>query len=133
MKVEGIDNLLRNLDNLDPDGWKKKVLKEMRGDHKEVRSSMRSKVPVDDGRLKRSIRTNSWMKTRQDGELSLFVRTGPRFRKPGRMWYAHFVELGTPKQDAAHFVKETKEQYENGLVQGIKNAIGNVLDKANGK
>ena len=133
MKVDGIDNILRNLDNLDPDGWKKDVLKEMRADHKEVRSTMRSKVPVEEGKLKKSIRTNSWMKRRSNGEISLFVRSGPRFRKPGRMWYAHFVELGTPNQAPAHFVKETKEQYESGLVDGIKNAIITVLDRANGK
>lgn len=125
--------MLRNLSKLDPKDWKKNVLKEMRNDHKAVRSTMRAKAPQDTGKLKRSIRTNSWAKMRSSGEVSLFVRTGPRFRNPGRVWYAHFPELGTTNQEGAHFVKETLGQYEFQLVSGIEDAIRRLVDKANGK
>lgn len=128
-EVENIDLVLRKLKQLDPDNWKKDVLKEMRGDHKAVRSAMRSNAPVEEGKLKRSIRTNSWAKRRRDGEMALFVRTGPRYRNPGRVWYAHFVELGTPNQPAAHFIKDTFGQFKDSLEAGIRQAIINAVNK----
>ncbi len=126
IEFKNIDRVLRGIAKLEPKKWSKDVLKEMRKEHKEVRSTMRSKVPVDSAKLRKSIRTNSWRKYRKGGEVALFVRTGPRFKNPGRVWYAHFVELGTANQTGAHFVKETKDQYAAGLVDGIKQAIVNV-------
>ena len=128
-EVENIDLVLRKLSQLEPKKWRRKVLKEMRDDHKGVRSTMRSNVPKDNGKLRKSIRTNSWTRRRRGGEVALYVRTGPRFRKPGRVFYAHFVELGTENQEPAHFVKDTFGQYEGTLEQGIKNAIINALKK----
>lgn len=130
MRVEGMDNLKRKLRKLDPKQWNKTVFKEMRNDHKAVRSAMRGAAPKEDGKLKRSIRTNAWKKQRMNGDLSLFVRTGPRFRNPGRVYYAHFVELGTTGQTATHFVADTYDQYEGQLQTGIENAVLQAIKKA---
>ena len=132
MELEGLDNVLRNLSKLEPKKWKRKVMKELRADHKEVRSTMRGAAPVDTGKLKRSIRTNAWMKQRRNGDLDIYVRTGPRYRKPGRVWYAHFVELGTTKKEGVHFIEGTFNQYKTALEEGMKQAIRNVVKQANG-
>lgn len=130
MRVEGMDQLKRKLRKLDPKQWNKTVLKEMRADHKGVRSTMRGNAPKDAGKLKRSIRTNAWKKQRNNGDLSLFVRTGPRFRNPGRVFYAHFVELGTSGQTGVGFVADTYGQYEGSLQTGINNAVLKAIKKA---
>ena len=127
IKFENPDKVLRAIAKLEPKKWKRKVLKEMRADHKPVRSTMRGNVPKDNGKLRRSIRTNSWIKNRRGGEVSLFVRTGPRFRKPGRVFYAHFVELGTNKTEAQPFVEPTYDAHKSAAKQGIVNAINNVF------
>ena len=132
MELEGLDNVLRNLSKLEPRKWKSKVMKELRADHKQVRSTMRGNAPKDDGRLKKSIRTNAWMKKRRNGDLDIFVRTGPRYRKPGRIWYAHFVELGTTKKAGTYFIQGTFDQYKNALEAGMINAIKKVVKQANG-
>ncbi len=131
IEATNIDLVLRKLAELEPKKWRREVMKEMRKDHKGVRSTMRSGVPVGEGKLRKSIRTNSWVKRRPLGEVALFVRTGPRFKNPGRVYYAHFVELGTANTPAAHFVQATKNSHESRLIQGIKDAIGNVAKKFN--
>lgn len=129
VELKNINKVLKTIGNLHPRSWAKEVLDDMRADHKPVRATMRDKVPQDTGKLRKSIRTNAWMKRRKGGEVSLFVRTGPRFNQPGRVFYAHFVELGTPGQTPAHFVKDTYGQHANSIERGIKQAVINALKR----
>lgn len=134
MKVEGLDNILRNLGQLDPKTWKREAMKKMRDDQKAARSDMRANAPKASGKLKRSIRTQAWMRKQQKGaEVGIFVRTGPVLKGKGRVWYAHFSEVGTDKQPALHYIKNAQDKYGNDVVEGMKDVVYDVIKKANGK
>lgn len=132
MKVEGLDNILRNLAKLDPQDWKKEAMKEMRDSHKGARAEMRSNVPTNTGKLRSSIRTQAWSKRQKGGEIGVFVRTGPKLKGKGRKWYAHFPEVGTTHSKAYHYVKKAKDGNEAALRQKMTDIIENVVKKANG-
>lgn len=133
MKVEGLDNILRNLDKLDPKSWKKEAMKRMKDSQKPARASMKAAAPRGkSGKLKRNIRTAAWTK-RRGGELGIFVRTGPTLKGKGRVWYAHFSELGTDRQKAQHFIANAKANYEAKLREDMEAIVRDVVKKANGK
>ena len=132
MKVRGMENTLRNLAKLDPKKWKRKAMADMRASQRNVRSDMRTAAPRDSGKLKRSIRTQAWTR-RRAGEIGVFVRTGPILKGRGRVWYAHFPELGTDKYKAFHFVKDAYDSYKNQLIDDMKDIIYDVVRKANGR
>ena len=128
-----MENALRNIAKLDPKVWKKDAMKQLRNSHKEARSEMRSSTPKDGGKLKKSIRTQAWMKRRKGGEVAIFVRTGPRLKGRGRVWYAHFSEVGTTGQAAQHYVKDVQDKYGNDVMSAMKDIIYGVIKKGNGK
>lgn len=133
MRVEGLDNILRNLSSLDPKEWKKDAMKAMRQSQKAARADMRAAAPVDSGKLKKSIRTQAWMKRQKGGyEVSIAVRTGPKLKGRGRVWYAHFPEVGTTGQTAVHFVKDVQDKHGNSVMKDMMDVIYGVIDKANG-
>lgn len=133
MKVEGLDNVLRNLKKLDPKEWKKGLHAEMRKDNKEVRQAMKAAAPSASGKLKRNIRTAAWTKKRSNKDFALYVRTGPTLKGKGRVWYAHFSELGTTDQQAQSYVAETFNKYKGPLTDSIERSVRSLVKKANGK
>ena len=104
--VKGGEALSKKFGALEPRVWRKPMRKAMSNEMKDVRAKMRAAVPKDEGRLRKSIETNSWFIERNLGDLDIFVRTGPAFRGRGRRngWYAHFIELGTSRSKAQPFV-----------------------------
>ena len=104
--VANAKELSRKFGRLEPRVWRKPMRKAMSKEFKDVRSKMREKVPQDNGRLRKSIETNSWFIERNNGALDIYVRTGPTFRGAGRKngFYAHFLELGTKHHRARPFV-----------------------------
>lgn len=134
MRIEGLDKVLRNLAKLDTKVWRKDAMKEMRDSHKSARAEMRSNAPEGaTKKLRRSIRTQAWTKHRKGGEMAIYVRTGPRLKGKGRVWYAHFPEVGTSHSEATNFIANTKANHETALRTEMESIIRNVVAKANGK
>lgn len=134
MRVEGLDNVLRNLAKLDPKEWKRDAMKRMRDGHKSARADMRTAAPKGKtGKLKKSIRTQAWMKKQRNGEVGIFVRTGPRLYGKGRVWYAHYPELGTNHSEAQHFILQTYNVHAEGLRKDMMSIIDDVIRKAEGQ
>ena len=133
MEVRGLNKVLRNIAKLDPKTWKKDAMKEMRDSHKAARADMRNNAPVGaTKKLRRSIRTQAWVKMR-GGDVSVYVRTGPRLVGRGRLWYAHYPELGTDHSKANHFIKGAKDKYESSLRLKMVSILQDVVKKANGR
>ena len=134
MRVEGLDNILRNLAKLDPKEWKRDAMKRMRDGHKTARADMRNSAPKGEtGKLRRSIRTQAWMKKQKGGEVGIFVRTGPKLYGKGRVWYAHYPELGTNKTEAQHFILKTYNTHAERLRKDMLDIVEDVVRKAEGQ
>lgn len=119
MRVEGMENLLAELDKLGQAGSRieNKALKEA-GDV--VKESIVKEVPVRTGKLKESI-TVSGVKTK-DGVKR--VEVGPD--KDG--WHSRFVEFGTVKMKANPFMargyETSKEEAMSTIEKNLKEGLG---------
>ena len=129
IEVEGIDNVLRNLRELEPKRWGRKVMKEVKAQQKPVRSSMKGAAPKSTGKLARSIRTKAWMKRKAGGELLINVSTGPRVYGKGRIWYAHFAENN---KKTGGYIAKTRAKFANTMAKQFSKALDKVIKKANG-
>ncbi len=128
MKVEGLDNALRNMKQLEPKKWRRMAMKELRDSQKEVRSYMRAEAPVNTGKLRRSIRTKAWAKRRSNGELSLFIATGPRTFGKGKVWYAHLAELNK----SGGYIARTWSKFTKQVDRHVDDVVKKLTRKANG-
>lgn len=123
IKIDGIDNVLRNLEHLNPKKWKKTMRKAMVEDHRELRTYMKSQAPKDSGRLRKSIRTKMWS-TKKGKNFTINVSTGPRVYGKGRINYAHVT--------GSNYISSTWSKYGKKLEKGMKDVIFTVVKKANG-
>ena len=91
-EIEGADSLDALFKHLGQDALKdaqlKKALRELA---KPLISSIRSKTPVDNGTLKRSI---GIIKRIKSGRGRPFILVGPRYYKPWDGYHAHLQEVG---------------------------------------
>jgi HK97 gp10 family phage protein len=71
-----------------------------------LRKEMKSKIPVDEGILKKNVGT--WVK-RKDGSLQIGIYTRQRAKRKGYKYafHAHLVEFGTKKTRAQPFLRNT--------------------------
>ena len=122
----------RNLSKLEPKKWKGQMLNEMRGTHSQVKSTMSSSAPKNSGALAASIATQAWSAKSSGKDFQLNVRTGPRYIDPGRIWYAHFVELGSVSSSGKGFMKGTFDTYKETIARDIEKSLQKVIAKANG-
>ncbi|WP_244282032.1 HK97-gp10 family putative phage morphogenesis protein [Maledivibacter halophilus] len=119
MKVEGMENLLAEIEKLGQKGSRieNKALREA-GDV--VKESIKKEVPVRTGKLKQSI-TASRVKTK-DGVKR--VEVGPD--KDG--YYGKFVEFGTVKMKANPFMSRgyetSKEEAMEAIEKNLKEGLG---------
>lgn len=119
MKLEGMDNLLNELDKLGQKGSKieNTALKEAGNI---VKESIVKEVPVKTGKLKENI-TVSNVKSK-DGVKK--VEVGPGKDE----YYAAFLEFGTTNMNANPFIsrgyENSKEEAEKVIVEEIKKGLG---------
>ncbi|WP_415918019.1 HK97-gp10 family putative phage morphogenesis protein [Xylanivirga thermophila] len=119
MKLEGMENLLNELDKLGQKGSRieNKALKEAGNI---VKESIVKEVPVRTGKLKENI-TVSNVKSK-DGVKK--VEVGPGKDE----YYAAFLEFGTTNMNANPFIsrgyENSKEEAEKVIVEEIKKGLG---------
>lgn len=119
MKLEGMENLLNEIDKLGQKGSRieNTALKEAGNI---VKESIVKEVPVRTGKLKENI-TVSNVKSK-DGVKK--VEVGPGKDE----YYAAFLEFGTTNMDASPFIsrgyENSKEEAEKVIVEEIKKGLG---------
>lgn len=119
MKLEGMENLLNEIDKLGQKGSRieNTALKEAGNI---VKESIAKEVPVRTGKLKENI-TVSNVKSK-DGVKK--VEVGPGKDE----YYAAFLEFGTTNMDANPFIsrgyENSKEEAEKVIVEEIKKGLG---------
>lgn len=111
LKVEivGMDEVIAKLNKMDVES-RVAVRKQVRKSANAIRKGARDRVPVDTGRLQKSIRA----RYSKDG---LTAEIAPR------MWHAHFIEFGTVNQPATPYMGPAWEQERPNFVAGIKKGI----------
>lgn len=78
-----------------------------------VADASRSRVPIDTGRLKDTIRV-----TRLKGDPKLDIRVYAGSRDKGGAFYAHMIEYGTVKMKAKPFLRPALNQAKS-VIMGI--------------
>jgi len=78
-----------------------------------VADAARSRVPVDTGRLRDTIRV-----TRLKGDPKLDIRVYAGSREKGGAFYAHMIEYGTVKMKAKPFLRPALNQAKS-VIMGI--------------
>jgi HK97 gp10 family phage protein len=128
--IVNAQQLSRKLGKLDPKQWRKPMRKAMSNEFKDVRAKMREKVPTRSKRLRKSIQTDSWTIERNNGDLDIFVRTGPTLRGRGRKngFTAHFAEFGTKHHKAQPFVFPTFQSVKAIIPAKFTAALKQILD-----
>lgn len=85
-----------------------------------IRKSMKARVRIDTGGLKKSIKA----KYSKD---KLSASIGPQGKGA---WKAHFTEWGTVHSSAEPFATPAWEENKNDYIDGMKKALNKVVDEA---
>lgn len=121
--VKGTENLVRKLQTLKKTQSKKAIRKGSRAGCKLVQAEAKANVPVRTGALRKEIKVRAlgrkakkWTGT----QVTTKVEGGPTY-------YGGFVELGTKKMAARHFIKRAfqsvKGSAEQAFIEGIRSEI----------
>lgn len=122
-EIKGLKETLKNLKELEPKVQKKVVRKALREGTKIVAAEMKGEAPVETGQLKRSIKIKAGK--RKKNSLSVKVETDKE-NFPDQ-YYSAFVEFGTSKQPAQHFMenafKSKEDEARARMVEALKEGI----------
>lgn len=110
MDIVGMDEVIGKLNKLDV-GARVSVRNQVRKSANAIRKGAQMRVPVDSGKLKKSIRSSF----SSDG---FTAEIAPRLR-----YRAHFVEFGTVDQPAQPYMTPAWEAERQNYINGIKKAI----------
>lgn len=131
VKVEGMKELQRALEEL-PEALANSVMSKVLRDRAEpIAATARQLVPVDSGALRNSITVSTRLTRRQFGEHR---KEGPRdvevFIGPGSLPQAHLQEFGTFKDPAQPFMRPAWDQHRNSVLEGIAGDLWRAIEKA---
>lgn len=104
VKIEGIDRLMSKLRDVMKTKARKAVRKGSRPAAKIVAAKAKDLVPVDTGELKKVIKVRALPKSRKWAGAMATVKV-----EGGPTYYGGFVELGTKKMRARHFMRRAAE------------------------
>lgn len=131
VKIEGLKEVqaaLHELPKATAKNVMRRVLKE-RG--KPIADAAQSRVPVDQGDLKRSIVVSTKLTRRQRGKHKKF---GPNdvevFVGPGAHPQAHMQEFGTSKEPAQPYMRPAWDQERMNVLEGIREDLWAEIEKA---
>jgi len=102
-KVEGLDELEDALLGLGADLGAKTLKSALMASSKPMLDDMKRRVPVESGRLKKTLGRRSKIDKKGTGKTTAIVRVGAVKRK--NSWRAQFVEFGTSKTQAQPFIR----------------------------
>ena len=102
-EITGLKELAKNSDKLSKSFARTTLRTALRNAAKPVRREARARVPVDEGDLRKSIKTKATVKRSGDGYADVGF-------DPEIAFYGGFVELGTSQQPARPFLRPALEQ-----------------------
>ena len=100
-EIEGLKELAKNADKLRRSFTTSTLRTALRGAAKPVLRRAKATVPVDSGRLKRSLGTRAKVERGGFGFADVEARRGGKYQG----YHAHLVELGTSQQSAQPFLR----------------------------
>lgn len=127
VKIEGLEELLKALDQFPKNLQKKALRPALREGAKVIHKQAKRFVPVDEGDLKRSLKVRAAKRNRK-GIVAVNVQTSSEANVfSGEQFYGAFVEFGTSKTPAQPFLRpaldtsatEAKEAVADKLAQQI--------------
>ena len=126
IKLEGAEELERQLKGLDETLRKKAYRKALTKGANVVLKSAKEKVPVDTGNLKRSLAKKVTVSKREHS-----ARIGWTQGKQAKhdAYYGHMVEYGTMRSAAQPFMRPSLDNHEDDVLDAYGEAIQDVLDK----
>jgi HK97 gp10 family phage protein len=116
VNIVGMDEVIGKLNKFDVEA-RKAVRTQVRKSANAIRKGAQQRVPVDSGRLKKSIRA----RYSSDGFSAEIA--------PGLKWRAHFIEFGTLKMAAHPYMMPAWEQERPNYIAGVKQAIRGAVKK----
>jgi HK97 gp10 family phage protein len=124
VKINGLEDLERQLKKLDAKVAKKIVSQECREGAKVIAAAIHP--PVDTGRLSRAIKVRSFRKKKR-GQIAFTAQIGEGFYK-GKSFYGAFVDQGTHKLPKQEFMKKGFDEKVEGLKESIPQAIAKRIE-----
>ncbi|AHE55908.1 HK97-gp10 family putative phage morphogenesis protein [Sphingomonas sanxanigenens] len=135
-EVEGLDSLMRKLDQL-PEAIGEKVQRQILMDAGEIIAELaRDLVPVDTGDLRGSITVSDTIVGYDGQGLTLglggtvTVYIGPQRNSKPDGWYGHLVEYGTIKMAAQPFMRPAFDSTKGQVQSRIRNDLAAAIAKA---
>jgi HK97 gp10 family phage protein len=131
IKVEGLKEVQAALHELPKATAKNVIRRVLKSRGEPIADAARSRVPVDQGDLKRSIAVSTKLTRRQRGKHKKF---GPNdvevFVGPGAHPQAHMQEFGTSKEPAQPFMRPAWDQTRMDVLDGIAADLWTEIEKA---
>ncbi len=135
-KVQGLAELVRNLEAMPEVIRNKAVGKGTKEGAKIIQQAAISLAPEDSGRLKQNIVVRERKDTIFDSEHQVVIRAQGKADNPRNSFYAYFLEYGTSKMAAKPFMRPAFEQNKESAVATmagyIKEAVGSFRTKLKG-
>lgn len=130
LDIKGMDKLFKNLDRIKKD-FEKEIEKIINEGAKLIKKDAKSRVPVDSGDLKKSIK----VKKLEIKKNRIKIGVGPVYEKGGDddVFYWYFVEFGHPESDdnypAQPYLRPAFEKNKRKVKRTIKKEINKLLEK----
>ena len=127
MEIVGLEELERAFLMLPAAVAKKAIRQNLRAGAKIVLAQAKENAPVDSGDLKRSLKVRAGKRSRNT--ISIRVATGKDWFK-GDTFYGAFVEFGTKRMEAQHYVQRAYETTKDKVIAMLKIGITTAIDAA---
>ena len=121
--IKGLKDLAKNADNLKKSFAGTTLRTALRNGAKPVRDKAKASVPVDEGKLKRSIGIRAKVSRGGDGYADVGFSE----------FYGGFIELGTSRQQAQPFLRPALEGSEGEITAAFVAAMNATIAKALGR
>ena len=122
--ISGVDDVVKKLHKLPVAIADRVLISAIRAAAKPLAQEAKQRVPVDTGRLKKSIGV---VKRRSKDKNIVMFTVAPRKKKGG--WTAHFIEFGTSKMAAKPFMRPAFESKGDEALEMAKKKLRQRVDK----
>lgn len=113
VKVEGVKELRETLKTVMPREARGIARRTVTRIARDVRDTIRDRIPAETGNLKKAIRSRRTRAPKDEASAGIFVTHGNEAKRDG--WYWFFVEFGTTRQRAQHFITNSIAEWEQKI------------------
>ncbi len=130
-EITGLRELVKNSDKLKKSFAGSALRTALRNAGNPVLKEAKARVPVDEGDLKKSLKSHATVKKSGFG----YVDIGP---EKGEVFYGHIVELGSSQQSARPFLRPALDQadkdgsIQSEFIEALNKTIAKQLGKLSG-